>query len=321
MFVSGLIYSETLKDLIKSSSTVEIAVAFLGEGAENLIPGGVKARIICNLESGATNPSVVRKLQAQAGVEIRTLSNLHAKVLIGDQSILVGSANLSANGLGLEGKETAFWEEAGLLISDPTERQRAHEWFCSLWAQANEVDAVIDAAIVSWRKRRRTRMGSSSRGLCNHLLQDPHFAKDRPLYLIAYREAKSALALDAQDQWVQESGMPESIIDSYEDWEDLPEDSYLIDFMWPINGKVKAFGIYTTGPSKIIKTFRHEHGVEGKIQIVFKQDQYDGMKVVKRELEAFREKIESALKKELKRKKDRFVVPLYDFLKQANLVS
>ena len=95
------------------------AVAFWGKGASDLLKKknrGAKAKIICNLMSGGTNPYEVEKLMKIA--HVKQLNDLHAKVYIGRDSSIVASANVSGNGLGLEGLEQNRWREAGLKSKD-----------------------------------------------------------------------------------------------------------------------------------------------------------------------------------------------------------
>ena len=102
------------------------AVAFWGKGASDLLKKkqGAKAKIICNLMSGGTNPYEVERLMTVA--HVKQLNELHAKVYIGRDSSIVASANVSANGLGLQGPEQARWMEAGVKIETSREMR---EWF------------------------------------------------------------------------------------------------------------------------------------------------------------------------------------------------
>ncbi|MFZ3184307.1 MAG: phospholipase D family protein, partial [Pseudomonas sp.] len=118
MFLSEDAYLANVKSLLAESTAVDIAVAFWGRGAEPLIPQkGKKLRILCNLGMGGTNPEVISTLRTYPSVEIKNLDRLHAKVMIGDQQAIIGSANCSANGLNFEGEELAGWHEAGYRVS------------------------------------------------------------------------------------------------------------------------------------------------------------------------------------------------------------
>jgi hypothetical protein len=128
------------------------AVAFWGRDAKHYFSGG-SARIICNLGTGGTNPYEIQHLVEQ-GHSVRQNDRLHAKVYIGGGSAVVGSANASANGLGLEDVQQARRIEAAILIEDAA---AISDWFERLWSdpQTREVDKNdISAAIAIWEVRR-----------------------------------------------------------------------------------------------------------------------------------------------------------------------
>ncbi len=226
MFFSGDQYRQHVEEIV-AANTVDLAVAFLGEGASNLIGSAKRARVICNLESGATNPHVVKDLLDKPGVDIRSLATLHAKVIIAEHVALVGSANLSANGLGLQGAETARWEEAGTLVRDLKALADARAWFSGLWDRAAEIGPEqLKIAELAWKRRRSVRPPSNEffqKGLFARILEDEEFPKDRPLYVVAYRRGLSTEATNALQRWKKsQSTDSNTTIDCYEDWDDLP---------------------------------------------------------------------------------------------------
>lgn len=144
---------------------VQCAVAFWGEGAEDLIATNRlhRAQIICNLASGATNPDVLEKLRDK-GVAIRQYDQLHAKVYIGGDKAIVASANASINGLGLQGQEQAMWLEAGA----PVDVSTARAWFKALWKVARSVEQVdLDRARLLFKRRRRSRPAQDFKSFIN----------------------------------------------------------------------------------------------------------------------------------------------------------
>ena len=144
------------------------AVAFWGNGAAahlGLPRAGQDLRIICNLAMGGTNPREIKRLQ-KFGAEVRHLERLHAKVYIGDSEMIVGSANVSANGLGFEAGAQANWIEAATL--GPLQ-PRTLEWFNILWDVAKKVSpAALAAALLAWNDRQ------------HHLPTLPSFARFDP---------------------------------------------------------------------------------------------------------------------------------------------
>lgn len=153
-------YSRAVKVLVDSGEAVDMAIAFWGRGAEDVLASstGGKRRILCNLVSGGTNPKVIRALGKHTGIDIRQDDTLHAKVLLGADYGIVGSANFSANGLGFESDERGHWIEAGYLVRDPEHLQDARQWFEKLWKKAKPItEATLAKAEEQWRRNRSRR--------------------------------------------------------------------------------------------------------------------------------------------------------------------
>jgi hypothetical protein len=137
---------------------IRIAVAFWGSGAQAVIDPSRQYEVICNLTGGATNPAVVRDLRAMPNVRIRHMDQLHAKVVLAGKRAIVGSANFSANGLGLDGSEVTGWLEAAAVI-DGTD---VGPWFDAHWKAAAEVsDDDLDLAELTWANRSRPNTSES----------------------------------------------------------------------------------------------------------------------------------------------------------------
>lgn len=147
-FLYGKELSSAIRQ-IASSNKVSMAVAFWGHRGEDSLPplpltGRKKWRIVCNLKMGGTNPKTIAALQTlskKPAEYVRHHPRLHAKVYLSNDAAIVGSANVSANGLGLEGKEVDGWVEAGLLVRDATVIRNIQQWFDELWDTADPVTA------------------------------------------------------------------------------------------------------------------------------------------------------------------------------------
>lgn len=75
--------------------------------------------------------------------QVRHCRDLHAKVVAGDTSALVGSANLTEMGLGRR-------QEMGVVLDDPALVAQLHGWFDCLWNQCEsvpneELNAFVDS--------------------------------------------------------------------------------------------------------------------------------------------------------------------------------
>jgi hypothetical protein len=123
-------------------SPVLLAVAFWGHGADQLFRADRSYKAICNLSTGATDPRIVRRLAAR--YEVKHHPSLHAKVIVGANAALVGSANLSDNALGFNSRTSDHWQEAVLQVERPaTDYFAIQNWFSDFWQKAEVVDEKI----------------------------------------------------------------------------------------------------------------------------------------------------------------------------------
>jgi len=152
-FISGSNNNREVRKLLQDVTELKCAVAFLGKEALKLF----KKRkghtwLICNLESGSTNPYIIPELMKLPELAIRTNSKLHAKVYWTPHKAIVSSANISINGLGFE--ETAGWIEAGILVDDNQVIESIEKWFEGLWNKSQKItNLALDKACENWQKR------------------------------------------------------------------------------------------------------------------------------------------------------------------------
>jgi hypothetical protein len=115
----------TIPKIIKASNHTDVVVAYLGTDGSKLLPLKKGDRLVVDMsintvKSGATNPQEVKKF-IQRGVQVFTRRNLHAKIVITDNEVLTGSANISKN-------SRDNLEEAAILTSDKISIQRARNF-------------------------------------------------------------------------------------------------------------------------------------------------------------------------------------------------
>jgi hypothetical protein len=124
---------------ILSEAGFKCAVAFWGHRAKDYVKGK-GGTIICNLLSGGTNPAPLEELSNNVDLKLTICKHdkLHAKVYLGECRAVVASANVSANGLGLAGKEQAGWKEAGVLLED-NQIDEIKKWFENILRSATSV--------------------------------------------------------------------------------------------------------------------------------------------------------------------------------------
>jgi hypothetical protein len=184
---------KTIKAEIARANRIDLAVAYWGKSAVSKIEldkSQSPIRILCDLESGLCNPYEL-KLLLKSNVQIRALTKLHAKVYWTPNGVVVGSANASTNGLGLEDTDGAGLIEAALHSSERKIIDDVNRWFEKMWGVAgpNNVDEKTLARIKPlWKERRGLRpFQPSTKSLFETLIADSSFFEDRPIRLIAYR--------------------------------------------------------------------------------------------------------------------------------------
>lgn len=221
-FLTGKAYHNAVKAALATGrrKNARCVVAFWGEDAEQFREHlGPNSQIVCNLESGATNPDLIERFLG-ARIPVKTLATLHAKVYRGANVAIVGSANCSTNGLAVEAG--AGWIEAGVRVDDATTLTAIDKWLDSVWRQARTITKTdITKARAQWLKRRQDRpvvgRGAKSSSLLAAMQKDPDAFKDRQVYFVITTEDVSAEAAEAAkgQKWKPD--------EFYEDWDDLPE--------------------------------------------------------------------------------------------------
>lgn len=208
MFLGPEQYTAALVRMVAEESSLDVAVAFWGKGAEMKVhPDESKPiRIVCNLLSGGTNPWVIgrflKRAELNSNIKIRQCDLLHAKVLVGRSQAIIGSANISANGLGLDGTETGRWIEAGVHTTAIEEVEGARAWFDQLWSSASTRAITSDdlaRAIVAYKRHRGTRPDLIAAGPFSFSKFTPEDLFDRDAYGLLYvsgpsEDAKAATA-------------------------------------------------------------------------------------------------------------------------------
>ena len=151
-FLKGRELRTAIKEVIQSGDAICV-VAFVGQGSSDWITANFNCKLVCNLTSGATNPNEIETLM-KLGVEVRHHEKLHAKVYSNTTRCIISSANLSANGLGLEAAEQGHWTEIGVLHRSGEDGVYAEcrDWVRNIWDNAEEV--VQDSDLLKTAKER-----------------------------------------------------------------------------------------------------------------------------------------------------------------------
>lgn len=268
-FFVDLENSKLVDKFLEDELAINIAVAFLGKAAWKYFKNSkANISILCNLESGATNPFIVEKLVDKKNIKIKTNSKLHTKVYIGKSKLIVGSANLSANGLSYEDNEINGWIEASLTTSDKNEINKANLWFESIWRKsANITTEDIKTAKINWAKKRNNRfINSKNNESVVNAIKNNEF-KDKEVYLTIYRQYASK---DAQEKWEDVERNYGKSFDYYEDWDEIPSNSFCIDLYYGPRGKKEVQGLFKTPEYPVIEEFQNIDGEISNLNIVHK---------------------------------------------------
>jgi len=115
-FLTSDVIWQVVKRERAKSKRVSAAFAFWGRSGSKLIPLKRNDTLVADVSlktvrSGGTDPFEIERLQKK-GVAVYTRGNLHAKLVLFDKSLLVGSANAS-----LHSRDAL--DEAALLTTDP----------------------------------------------------------------------------------------------------------------------------------------------------------------------------------------------------------
>jgi hypothetical protein len=153
---SNILHALThLSDMQTALRPIGMAVAFWGEGAQDILRMDRRYKLVCNLAAGGTNPKVIRELLQRSNVEVKHLPNLHAKVSVFEHGAIVSSANFSRSGLWFEGETAGGWDEAGYELS-PVDASFSdvERWFEALFARSLHIsEEVLQEAETAWNQR------------------------------------------------------------------------------------------------------------------------------------------------------------------------
>ncbi|OQB80137.1 MAG: hypothetical protein BWX88_04644 [Planctomycetes bacterium ADurb.Bin126] len=114
---------------VERAKHVSAAIAYLGQNGTKLLPLKRGDRLVVDMSfsavtQGVTDPREVRKF-VRRGVKVFTRTSLHAKFLVLDKTVIVGSANASMN-------SRRGLDEAGIITTDPAAVRKAMNFFENL---------------------------------------------------------------------------------------------------------------------------------------------------------------------------------------------
>lgn len=215
---------------IVSKGPVRLAVAFWGVGALSQL--GLDGSsdlsdlsVICNLSVGGCTPEVIREL-LDRGAKVRALAVLHAKVYLGSDAAIVGSANASMNAL--SGRSNMGWNEACVRVTSPSDLASLSDWFERLWIDAVDMSHPQVARLLLAQAAQDTKGRMSDAASLLDLLQgNPNALDGEPLYVTLDWISYSRRVEVQVERMQQATGLH---VDAWEDWEDMPPAAEILSF-------------------------------------------------------------------------------------------
>jgi len=198
-------------------------------------------RILCNLSAGGCNPDVIRAL-ISLGFQVRALESLHAKVYLGPKSAVLGSANASIDGLGLD-KKNPGWNEACTVIDDPDAVKQLGDWFELLWKDAADLSKPQTAQILlEQADRAPPALRVDPVDLLSTLKANPQAFAHKSLFITLDYEPYSRHVNKKVKELQKELG---SGIDAWEGWTGMPPAAEILSFYYEQHtGAISFEGIY-----------------------------------------------------------------------------
>lgn len=215
---------DAIRKMIADTGKARLAVAFWGKGAIEklgLDRQGLKLEVLCNLESGACNPTEIAALR-KLGAEVRTHPQLHGKVYWTPEAVILGSSNASANGLAVEASDLNGWREANLLISDSKVIAESKEWIDIHWEAGSPVDGpALLRAKALWKTRQaHAPPGKAMKSLLDAYFKTPDHPAWNKLKLVAFTDQVTSAARQEIDRFIAANPKMQDC-DAYEGWTDL----------------------------------------------------------------------------------------------------
>jgi hypothetical protein len=191
-FLSNETLWQKISSQIKAASHVDAAIAYFGQGGAKLLSLRKGHRLVVDMSpatvrGGSTDPREVEKL-IRRGVQAFTRRNLHAKIIIADNSVISGSANVSRH-------SQQVLDEAGILTTEPSAVRRAREFIDRICTEPIRPEYLEE---------------------CKRIYKPPRFSGQRASGKARQQRAKHAKL------WLvnlAESFVPESEIERYEEGE------------------------------------------------------------------------------------------------------
>jgi sugar-specific transcriptional regulator TrmB len=153
--------TNSIKAIFQKAKWIRCAVAYWGKGASDTILKELKTQdiiIIANAFSGGCNPAEIEKLIENFHGKVYSDEYLHAKVYCSNLGVVIGSANASTNGLGIEGTNATSLNEAVIFSQNYEIIKNVRSWFDKI-VNENKCNLIdkSDLAIIKENYERRAK--------------------------------------------------------------------------------------------------------------------------------------------------------------------
>ena len=214
---------------VRSCSPGYVAVAYIGKDWDKLIDKSKLKKIILSPTIGS-NPSAIAELaECVSWEKVLFLEELHAKIYIGKNCAVLGSANLSKNGLCVSGLE-----EAAVMIKDRALITQVTEYF-----QEIEKLALQQFPNISGRKKRLSHLKRErARAIANEVIvNDEVFSTDLQNYYPLSGDDFYIVWYQSSDDYEYTNAVKE-VTEVIEDDMHFHEDDQVEDGKWILSWKI-----------------------------------------------------------------------------------
>ena len=147
-----------IRTALAGRGPLRLAIAYVAGDLKELLgvdPRRRRLTLLCDAWSGACNPYVLRDLAARDNVRVLDVPGLHAKVMIADDHVVIGSAN--ASGAAIQGGKL----EALAVVRDAGFQREAARWFDGVARTGTSLRGVLGRPaefarlVEKWRRQHR----------------------------------------------------------------------------------------------------------------------------------------------------------------------
>lgn len=215
-------------------------LAALGFGAG---PLNGKLSVLCDLRSGACEPSAIREM-LERGASVISVDRLHAKVYIGDGGVVVGSANATEPGLWHGSSANDGNHEAAMLAASSSARKSWLAWWRKLSESGIDLsNKQIASLLLDIADQEAAAKKPAATSLIDALLDGTYKKSSVPLHVtIDWIDADKEVAVKAENLSITLN----KAIGYWQDWPEMPARAQIISLMLWNDGSIELEDAWRT---------------------------------------------------------------------------